>query len=113
LGRRVEPEGEGGVKVGAMPIVTDHPAIDARKAHPRVEGVLAAAAEQASILGRSGMILVATVQAFFADNIQSLGAALAFYTTVAVAPLLVLAIALAGIVFGQGDARQQVIGEIG
>lgn len=96
-----------------MPIMTERPAKKARKVHPKGVGVLAAAAEQASILGRSGMILVATVQAFFADNISSLGAALAFYTTVAVAPLLVLAIALAGIVFGQGDARQQVIGEIG
>jgi len=81
-------------------------------AAPEAETVIAAAAEQVSILKRSGLILSKTVQAFFADNITRLGAALAFYTTVAVAPLLVLAIAIAGIVFGEGEARQQVIGEI-
>jgi membrane protein len=77
------------------------------------ESAIAAAVEQVSILRRSGRILAKTIQAFFADNVSRLGAALAFYTTVAIAPLLVLAIALAGTVFTAGDARQQVIGEIG
>src|SRR4051812_35500035 len=53
-----------------------------------------------------------TIQAYFDDNISRLGAALAFYTTFAVAPLLVLAIALAGIIFDQGSARQRVLAEI-
>jgi membrane protein len=79
---------------------------------PKAESVIAAAVEQVSIIRRSGRILTRTVQAFAADNVARLGAALAFYTTVAVAPLLVLAIAMAGIVFGEGDARLQVIGEI-
>src|SRR5687767_13336553 len=67
--------------------------------------------DRASIVGRStkptdaapvsmprrvGRILAWTGKAFFADNITRLGAALAFYTTVAVAPLLVLAVAVAG-----------------
>lgn len=78
---------------------------------PKGESVIAAAVEQVSIIKRSGRILTRTVQAFFSDNVARLGAALAFYTTVAVAPLLVLAIALAGTVFGVGDARQEVIGE--
>jgi len=80
---------------------------------PRGGEALAAAVEQVGIFRRSGRILIRTVQAFASDNIIRLGAALAFYTTVAVAPLLVLAIALAGTAFGPGDARQQVIGEIG
>ncbi len=79
---------------------------------PKGESVLAAAVEQVSIIRRSGRILARTVQAFASDNIIRLGAALAFYTTVAVAPLMVLAIAMAGTVFGEGEARQQVIGEI-
>ena len=85
-----------------------------KKTHhlPAAETVLAAAVEQVGILRRSGLILARTVQAFAADNITRLGAALAFYTTVAVAPLLVLAIAMAGTVFGEGDARQEVIREI-
>jgi len=79
---------------------------------PKVEVAIAAAAEQVGIIRRSGRILTETVRAFAAGNVTRLGAALAFYTTVAVAPLLVLAIAIAGTVFGQGEARQQVIGEI-
>jgi len=74
--------------------------------------VISAAVEQVGIIKRSGRILMRTVQAFAADNVARLGAALAFYTTVAVAPLLVLTIAMAGTVFGAGDARLQVIGEI-
>ncbi len=85
-----------------------------KKSHLMANGeeVLAAAVEQVGIVRRSGLILARTVHAFASDNIIRLGAALAFYTTVAVAPLLVLTIALAGTVFGADDAREQVIGEI-
>ena len=79
---------------------------------PKGQDVLAAAAEQVGIIRRSGRILAKTIHAFASDNIVRLGAALAFYTTVAVAPLLVVAIAMAGTVFGAGEARQLVIGEI-
>lgn len=57
-------------------------------------------------------ILARTGRAFLDDNITRLGAALAFYTTVAVAPLLVLAIAVAGFFFDEGSAREKVLGEI-
>ena len=80
---------------------------------PLGESAIEAAVEQVSILKRSGRILVKTAEAFFDDNVNRLGAALAFYTTVAIAPLLVLMIALAGTVFSEDEARQQVIGEIG
>lgn len=79
---------------------------------PKAGEVLAAAVEQAGIMRRSGRIMAKTIHAFASDNIIRLGAALAFYTTVAVAPLLMLAIAMAGTVFGKSDAREQVIGEI-
>jgi membrane protein len=79
---------------------------------PKGKEVLAAAVEQVGIFRRSGRIMAKTIHAFASDNIIRLGAALAFYTTVAVAPLLVLAIAMAGTVFGAGEARQRVIGEI-
>src|SRR5262249_27675655 len=49
---------------------------------------------------------------FADDNITRLGAALAFYTTLAVAPLMVLAVAGAGFFFEQSVARQRVIAEI-
>ena len=61
---------------------------------------------------RVARILGHTGKAFFADNVTRLGAALAFYTTVAVAPLLVLAIAVAGFFFEEAEAREKVIGEI-
>jgi membrane protein len=61
---------------------------------------------------RALKILARTGKAFFDDNITRLGAALAFYTTVAVAPLLVLAIAVAGFFFDEQSAREKVLGEI-
>src|SRR3954469_4770871 len=61
---------------------------------------------------RTLRILQRTARAFMADNIGRLGAALAFYTTVAVAPMLVLAVAAAGIFFDEASAREQVIHEI-
>lgn len=96
--------------------MSTHPAHSTKVHHhhlPIPESAIAAAAEQVSILKRSGRILIKTGEAFFADNINRLGAALAFYTTVAIAPLLMLAITLAGTVFAEEEARQQVIGEIG
>jgi membrane protein len=90
------------------------PPVRPHQAHhlPKPGEILAAAVEQAGIFRRSGRILAKTVHAFASDNIVRLGAALAFYITVAVAPLLVMAIAMAGTVFGADEARQQVIGEI-
>ncbi|WP_053237681.1 YihY/virulence factor BrkB family protein [Sandaracinus amylolyticus] len=38
-----------------------------------------------------------------------LGAALAFYTLLSIAPLLVVAVAIAGVVFGEGNARMQLM----
>jgi len=65
-----------------------------------------------SLLRRLGFLVGRTMKAYFDDNISRLGAALAYYTTFAVAPLLVLAIALAGFFFHDGTARQRVLGEI-
>lgn len=58
-------------------------------------------------------LLWRTIRVFFADSVTRLGAALAFYTTIAVAPMLVLTIALAGFFFDNEDAaRARVLGEI-
>lgn len=53
-----------------------------------------------------------TIKAYYFDKVPQLGAALAFYTTVAVAPLLVLAVAVAEIVFKEEQARRRILGEI-
>lgn len=60
---------------------------------------------------RALRIATQTLKAFLDDNVSRLGAALAFYTTVAVAPLLVIAIAVAGVFFDEG-ARERVIEQI-
>jgi membrane protein len=46
------------------------------------------------------------------DHAQGLGAALAFYTVFSLAPLLLIVIAIAGLVFGQEAAEGQIIGQI-
>jgi membrane protein len=47
------------------------------------------------------------------DNASRLAAALAFYTLLSLAPLLVLSVATAGMIFGQEAARGQIASEIG
>jgi membrane protein len=46
------------------------------------------------------------------DKVPRLGAALAFYTALSIAPLLVIAIAIAGLVFGEEAARGQLLGQM-
>jgi membrane protein len=66
-----------------------------------------------SFPGRVGRLLWRTLNAFLDDNVTRLGAALAFYTTIAVAPMLVLTVAIAGFFFDNKDAaRNRVLGEI-
>lgn len=61
---------------------------------------------------RVWFVLSETVRAYFDDKVPRLGAALAYYTTFAVTPLLVLAIGLAGLLFEEDAARERVIGEV-
>jgi membrane protein len=53
-----------------------------------------------------------TVFAWIKHNASSLGAALAFYTLFSIAPILVIAMAVAGYVFGPNVAETQVLGEM-
>jgi membrane protein len=46
------------------------------------------------------------------DNALTLGAALAYYTVFSMAPLLVLVIAIAGLVFGRADAQGQIVSQV-
>jgi membrane protein len=54
----------------------------------------------------------AAVRAWWDDNAPRLGASLAFYTLFAIAPVLLVAIAIAGAVFGAEAVRGQIAGEI-
>lgn len=64
------------------------------------------------IFRRLWILVRETGAAYFNDKVPRLGAALAYYTTFAVTPLLVLAIALAGLLFEEETARRRIIGEI-
>lgn len=53
-----------------------------------------------------------SVVAWVDDYAPSMGAALAYYTLFSIAPLLIIAIAVAGLVFGEEAARGEIIAQI-
>ncbi len=57
-------------------------------------------------------IITESVSGFFAHNDSSLGAALAFYTLFSVAPILIIAVAIAGYVFGTATAQSEVLSQL-
>jgi membrane protein len=57
-------------------------------------------------------LLKATYLEWSKDKVPRMGAALAYYTIFALAPLLVIAIAIAGLAFGVQAAQGEVTGEI-
>jgi len=59
-----------------------------------------------------GALLRETMNAWMDDNAPRLGASLAFYTLLSLAPLLIVVVAVAAIVFGQKAAQGQLIWEI-
>lgn len=60
-------------------------------------------------LATLGKILRQAVREWSEDNAPRLGAALAFYTIFAIAPLLVICTAIAGLVLGEDAARGQLL----
>jgi len=57
-------------------------------------------------------VLRDTGKRFSQDSVTTLGAALAYYAIFSIAPLLVIAISVAGLVFGEQGARHQMIQQI-
>lgn len=53
----------------------------------------------------------ATIDGWFRDGAQQYAAALAYYTVFSLAPLLLIAIGLAGLAFGEDVARRQVLAQ--
>jgi membrane protein len=53
-----------------------------------------------------------TAQAWLADRANHYAAALAFYTLLALAPLLLIAVAIAGLAYGPGAARDHLIAQV-
>lgn len=57
-------------------------------------------------------ILKETGAAWDEDNVTRLAASLAYYTLLSIAPLIILAIAVAGLAFGEEAAREHIAGEL-
>lgn len=57
-------------------------------------------------------LLRETFSEWRADNASRLGASLAFYSLFSMAPLLIIVISIAGLVFGQEAAQGRVVGEL-
>jgi membrane protein len=59
-----------------------------------------------------GSLLRASAKAWVDDDAASMGAALAFYTLFSIAPLLLIVISLAGLVFGEQAARGEIMAQL-
>jgi membrane protein len=66
----------------------------------------------ASWIGRQWQIFLAAANAWMDDYAPSMGAALSYYTLFSLAPLLVLIIAIAGMVFGHDAAQGAIIAQL-
>jgi membrane protein len=53
-----------------------------------------------------------SVEAWFDDYAASMGAAIAYYTVFSIAPLLIIVIAVAGVVFGREAVEGQIVAQI-
>ena len=63
-------------------------------------------------LRRLGTVLSKAVNAWIDDHAQSMGAALSYYTVFSLAPLLLIAISVAGLVFGRDAAQGAVVDQL-
>jgi membrane protein len=66
-----------------------------------------------AILGEAGSMIKETVFCFIEDGALSRGAAIAFYTATSLAPVLLIVIAIAGLVFGREAAQGEISSELG
>lgn len=59
-----------------------------------------------------GIVLRRAIAGWWNDNVPHLGAALSYYTLFSLAPILIVAIAIAGLAFGAEAVRGEVVGQI-
>lgn len=91
---------------GRKPDAKDADAATSTPAHPRFEQT------SASWVGRQWQIILAAANAWMDDYAPTMGAALSYYVLFSLAPLLVLVIAIAGMVFGQDAAQGAIIAQL-
>src|SRR5687767_15900541 len=59
-----------------------------------------------------GRIFGTALRAWWDDDAPRLGASLAYYTLFAIAPILIVATAIAGMVFGAEAVRGEIVGQL-
>jgi membrane protein len=64
------------------------------------------------MFSKAWQVLKYTANGFIEDNCLSRGAAIAYYTVFSLAPVLIIVIAIAGLVFGADAARGALVDEI-
>ena len=57
-------------------------------------------------------VIKSTMSQFSHDNVTTLGAAVAYYAIFSIAPMLVIIVGVAGLVFGEGSARHQIVEQL-
>lgn len=62
--------------------------------------------------GRLGRVFQTALAGWWNDNVPRMGAALAYYTLFSLAPILIVAIAIAGLAFGPEAVRGEIVGQI-
>jgi membrane protein len=65
------------------------------------------------MLSETGRLLKVAFQGWWNDRAMSLGASIAFFTVFSLAPMLLAAIAVAGLAFGREAAQGAIVGELG
>ena len=63
-------------------------------------------------LGALAGILKRALAGWWNDNVPRLGASLAYYTLFSLAPILVVAISIGGLIFGEEAVRGEIVGQI-
>src|ERR1051326_6898905 len=66
-------------------------------------------ASRVSLPGTLAVLLREAGAAWFADNAPRFGAALAFYTVFSLAPVLIVAVSVAGLAFGEKAAQSEIL----
>jgi len=72
-----------------------------------------AALPQGNWFSQQWQMIKAAVNAWVDDYAPSMGAALSYYTLFSLAPLLIIVIAVAGMVFGQEAAQGEIVAQLG
>jgi membrane protein len=111
--RRCNFYNPGGVMRRHVCVFPWQPSCCSRCGEDRIEvGFMSSAKGSVEGARRAVAVLRETVSQFVTERAPRMAAALAFYTTFSLAPLLIIGVAIAGLVFGNAAAEGKLVGEI-